>query len=111
MSFRNSAGIFGDDDHFFLKCAIFVLKQQYYEQFTQVEIIFCVLQSNYEQVTQILFGARLFWLFKSRLVFAYYRATMSSLRRFFLVFVCPVEKSNIEQGVHSRRANSIGYFR
>ena len=71
VSFRNLAGNFDYDDHFFLKCdanylylsfrhAIFVLEQQYYEQFTRVEIIFCVLQSNY----------------------------MSRLRRFFLVFVC-----------------------
>jgi hypothetical protein len=71
VSFRNSAGNFNDCDQFFLKCnanylylsfrhAIFVIEQQYYEQFTRVEIIFCVLQSNY----------------------------MSRLRRFFLVFVC-----------------------
>ena len=88
VSFRNSAGNFNDCDQFFLKCnanylylsfrhAIFVIEQQYYEQFTRVENIFlCIAEQLYEQVTQILFGVRLFWLFNSRLFFVYCRATI-----------------------------------
>ena len=59
MWFQNSIGSFDDDDHFFLECnanlylpfhhvvVVHITIEQQYEQFTQVETIFGVLQRGF----------------------------------------------------------------